>query len=158
MVARGDAGDPAAEGRTDASCLDDATCLDGTTCLGADSGFPPAERYEITEEAADLINERRASGGRILVVGTSALRTLETATGADGRVPAATGLTRLRITPGHRVRACDAFMTNLHEPRSSELVLAAALTGRDFLMDTYRHELVPRGYRFNYFGDSMLVT
>ncbi|MEU8700848.1 S-adenosylmethionine:tRNA ribosyltransferase-isomerase [Streptomyces sp. NPDC048680] len=146
LVAQGGVGDPAAEDRGDA------------TRGGADFDFPPAERYEITEAAADLINERRAGGGRILVVGTSALRTLETVTGADGRVPAATGRTDLRITPGHQFRACDAFVTNLHDPGSSELLLVAALTGRDFLIDTYRHELVPRGYHFNYFGDSMLIV
>jgi S-adenosylmethionine:tRNA ribosyltransferase-isomerase len=145
MVAQGGIGDPAAEELVDAGRPAD------------EFDFPPAERYEITEHAADLINIRRAGGGRILVVGTSALRALETVTGADGKVPAATGLTGLRITPGHRFHACDAFMTNLHEPRSSELVLVSALTGRDFLIDTYRNELVPRGYRFNYFGDSMLV-
>ncbi|WP_346011791.1 S-adenosylmethionine:tRNA ribosyltransferase-isomerase [Streptomyces sp. SID3343] len=62
------------------------------------------------------------------------------------------------MSPGHRFRACDALLTNLHEPCSSELVLVAAFTGRDLLMRAYRDELVPHGYHFDYFGDSMLVS
>ncbi|MFD4237491.1 S-adenosylmethionine:tRNA ribosyltransferase-isomerase [Streptomyces sp. NPDC058542] len=146
MIAQGGTGDLSTEDHLDAARPAD------------EFDFPPAERYEITEHAADVINTRRAGGGRILVVGTSALRTRETATGTDGRVSPGTGSTSLRITPGHRFRACDAFVTNLHEPRSSELVLAGALTGRDFLIATYRDELVPPATGFNYFGDSMLST
>ncbi|MCX4681187.1 S-adenosylmethionine:tRNA ribosyltransferase-isomerase [Streptomyces sp. NBC_01433] len=119
--------------------------------------FPPPERFEITTQAADTINERRARGGRIIVCGTSVMRTLETAADPDGRLPATTGFTRLRITPGHRFRACDAFMTNFHDPCTSELVLTAAFTGREHLMNAYRHEVIPRRYRFNYYGDSMLI-
>ncbi|MEU7325744.1 S-adenosylmethionine:tRNA ribosyltransferase-isomerase [Streptomyces griseoviridis] len=146
LIAQGGAGDLAAEDLVDGTRLSD------------EFDFPPAERYRISEHAADLINDRRASGGRILVVGTSALRALETVTGPDGRTQPGSGSTSLRIMPGHRFRACDAFLTNLHEPCSSELILVAALTGRDFLLDTYRNELIPRGYRFNYFGDSMLIA
>ena len=144
-VAEGGAGDIDAENRIDRS----------TQTNGFD--FPSAERYEVTTETAELINQRRARGGRIVVCGTSALRTLETVAHEDGRVLAATGFTRLRITPGHRFRACDAFLTNLHRPKSSELLLTAAFTGREPLLEVYRRELVPNGYLYYEFGDSMLI-
>jgi S-adenosylmethionine:tRNA ribosyltransferase-isomerase len=145
-VAEGGTGDVDAENRVDWA----------TQTKGFD--FPRAERYEVTAQSAELINERRARGGRIMVCGTSALRTLETVTGADGRVPAATGFTRLRITPGHRFHACDAFLTNLHRPKSSELLLTSAFTGREPLIEVYRRELIPREYLFYEFGDSMLIV
>jgi len=120
--------------------------------------FPRAERYEVTAQTAELINERRARGGRIVVCGTSALRTLETVTGADGRVPAAAGFTQLHIVPGHRFSACDAFLTNLHRPKSSELLLTSAFAGRELLLAAYQRELIPREYLFYEFGDSMLIV
>jgi S-adenosylmethionine:tRNA ribosyltransferase-isomerase len=146
QVAAGGVGDVDAEARVDRA----------TQTKGFD--FPGAERYEVGAEAAETITESRARGGRIVVCGTSALRTLETVTGEDGRVPAATGFTRLTIAPGHRFRACDAFLTNLHRPKSSELLLTAAFTGREPLLAVYQRELIPREYRFHEFGDSMLIV
>ncbi|MEU1287747.1 S-adenosylmethionine:tRNA ribosyltransferase-isomerase [Kitasatospora sp. NPDC005856] len=145
-VAEGGVGDVAAENQVDRAARAE----------GFD--FPRAERYEVTAPAAEAINDRRARGGRVVVCGTSALRTLETVTGADGVVSARRGFTRLRITPGHRFRACDAFLTNLHRPRSSELLLTSAFTDREPLLDVYRRELVPGAYRFHEFGDSMLIV
>jgi S-adenosylmethionine:tRNA ribosyltransferase-isomerase len=120
--------------------------------------FPHAERYEVAAEAADQINERRSRGGRVLVCGTSALRTIETVADDNGRVWPGSGFTELRITPGHRFLACDAFLTNLHRPKSSELLLTAAFAGPKELLDVYRKELVPRRYQFHEFGDSMLIV
>jgi S-adenosylmethionine:tRNA ribosyltransferase-isomerase len=145
-VTQGGRGDVDAENRVDSA----------TQIKGFD--FPRAERYEVTAETAELINERRARGGRIVVCGTSALRTLETVTGADGRVPAGTGFTQLRITPGHQFNACDAFLTNLHRPTSSELLLTAAFAGRESLLSVYQRELIPKEYFFYEFGDSMLIV
>ncbi|PJN27983.1 S-adenosylmethionine:tRNA ribosyltransferase-isomerase [Kitasatospora sp. CB02891] len=145
-VAEGGAGDVAAEDRVDRAARTE----------GFD--FPRAERYEVAAPVAEAINERRARGGRVVVCGTSALRTLETVTGPDGVVSEGSGFTQLRITPGHRFRACDAFITNLHRPRSSELLLTSAFTGREPLLDVYRRELVPGAYRFHEFGDSMLIV
>ncbi|MGH8900910.1 MAG: S-adenosylmethionine:tRNA ribosyltransferase-isomerase [Egibacteraceae bacterium] len=119
--------------------------------------FPRAERYEVLEQTAELINQRRASGGRIVVCGTSALRTLETVATEDDRVHAGQGFTRLIITPGHRFRACDAFLTNLHRPKSSEMLLTSAFAGRKPLLAAYQRELIPQGYLFYEFGDSMLI-
>jgi S-adenosylmethionine:tRNA ribosyltransferase-isomerase len=144
-VTEGGLGDVDAENRVDWA----------TQVKGFD--FPRAERYEVTAETAELINERRARGGRIVVCGTSALRTLETVTGADGRVLAATGFTQLHITPGHEFRACDAFLTNLHRAKSSELLLTCAFTGREPLLSVYERELIPKEYLFYEFGDSMLI-
>ncbi|MDQ3934518.1 MAG: S-adenosylmethionine:tRNA ribosyltransferase-isomerase [Actinomycetota bacterium] len=119
--------------------------------------FPRPERYEITAAAADTINERRQKGGRLFVVGTSALRTLETVADDTGLFWPQTGFTQLTIAPGHRFRACDAFVTNLHRPGSSELVLTSAFAGRERLLDVYRTRIVPDRYRFYEFGDSMLI-
>jgi S-adenosylmethionine:tRNA ribosyltransferase-isomerase len=132
----------------------------GTARTAADDrgNFPGTERYEVPIETADLINTRRRTGGRVVVCGTTVMRTLETVTDEAGRVWPGTGWTRLVIDPRHRFRSCDAFLTNLHMPRSSELQLTAALLGGDRLPEVYRTEIVPRGYRFYEFGDSMLIV
>ncbi len=119
---------------------------------------PRPERYRVTLAAADTINACRRAGGRIVVCGTSALRTLETVTDEAGRVYPGTGWTAILISPGHRFRACDAFLTNFHMPMSTELLLTAAvLGGRDELLGIYRDEVLPGAYEFNEFGDSMLI-
>ena len=127
--------------------------------LDALYGPPRPERYEISLEAADTINERRRRGGRVVVCGTSALRTLETVTDHTGHVYPGSGWTSMFITPGHRFRACDAFLTNFHMPMSTEMLLTAAFVGgREKMLDIYRNEVLPRDYAFYEFGDSMLVT
>jgi S-adenosylmethionine:tRNA ribosyltransferase-isomerase len=119
--------------------------------------FPRAEKYELGAAAADVINERRRSGGRVMVCGTSALRTLETVADEAGLLWPQQGFTQLTISPGHNFRACDAFLTNLHRPMSSELVLTVAFAGRE-LLDAYRGQIIPGGYRFHEFGDSMVIV
>ncbi|MCC9307125.1 S-adenosylmethionine:tRNA ribosyltransferase-isomerase [Kitasatospora sp. RB6PN24] len=133
---------------------------EGTARTPADErgNFPGAEHYDVSIETADTINARRRAGGRVVVCGTTVMRTLETVTDDAGRVWPGHGWTRLVIDPGHRFRSCDAFMTNLHMPTSSELQLTASLVGGDRLPEIYRTEIVPRGYRFYEFGDSMVIV
>ncbi|WP_405477565.1 S-adenosylmethionine:tRNA ribosyltransferase-isomerase [Streptomyces canus] len=125
---------------------------------GVSLPFPRAERYEVSLRAADTLNERRRAGGRILVCGTSALRALETvADDRTGRVWPGSGWTNLILGPGHRFKVCDSFLTNFHMPQSSELRLTSAFTGAPELLRVYREEVLPGGYLFNEFGDSMLI-
>nr|AKA59401.1 S-adenosylmethionine:tRNA ribosyltransferase-isomerase [uncultured bacterium AB_162] len=125
----------------------------------APDGPPQPERYEVTLAAADAINETRRGGGRIVVCGTSALRALETVADAGGRVYPGSGWTSILIAPGHRFRVADAFLTNLHMPMSSELLLTAAFVGsRERTLEIYRDEVLPRDYAFYEFGDSMLIA
>jgi S-adenosylmethionine:tRNA ribosyltransferase-isomerase len=116
-----------------------------------------AERFEISEAAAAEVNATRARGGRVVAVGTTTVRALESAAAADGRVVAAgRGETGLTITPGYEFRAADALLTNFHLPRSSLLVLVSAFAGRDLVLDAYRHAVAAR-YRFYSYGDCMLI-
>ncbi len=113
------------------------------------------ERGEVTEEAAAEINHSRATNGRIIAVGTTALRLLETAQ-SEGRVHAWRGETGLYIKPGHRFSVIDGLMTNFHLPRTTLLVLVAALVGRTRLQQIYGHALA-NDYRFFSYGDSSLL-
>jgi S-adenosylmethionine:tRNA ribosyltransferase-isomerase len=118
-----------------------------------------AERYRVKASAARAINAARRRGGRVVAVGTSVVRTLETVateTRAGVRVRAGEGWTDLYIYPGHRFKMVDAMLTNLHEPRSSHLLLVAAFAGKAFTLEAYR-EVVRAEYRFDLFGDSMLI-
>ncbi|HEY0077815.1 MAG TPA: tRNA preQ1(34) S-adenosylmethionine ribosyltransferase-isomerase QueA [Pyrinomonadaceae bacterium] len=115
------------------------------------------ERYSLDAEAASIINATRAQGGRIVAIGTTTVRALESAATEDGRVEAQTGETALTITPGYRFRAVDALLTNFHLPRSSLLVLVGAFMGRSLALDAYRHAVRSR-YRFYSYGDCMLIT
>jgi S-adenosylmethionine:tRNA ribosyltransferase-isomerase len=114
------------------------------------------EWIEVTERAAETINAARARGGRVLAVGTTTTRALETAAGEDGVVRPFRGETALTVTPGYRFRAVDALLTNFHLPRSSLLVLVSAFAGRERVLDAYRHA-VTEGYRFYSYGDCMLI-
>ncbi|MFI6437400.1 S-adenosylmethionine:tRNA ribosyltransferase-isomerase [Streptomyces sp. NPDC050759] len=126
---------------------------------GVSLPFPRPERYEVSLRAADTLNERRRAGGRIVVCGTSALRALETvADDRTGRVWPGSGWTNLILGPGHRFKVCDSFLTNFHMPQSSELRLTSAFTGAPELLRVYREEVLPNGYLFNEFGDSMLIV
>ena len=116
-----------------------------------------AESFEISEEAAAEINAARAGGGRVVAVGTTSVRALETSAGETGRVRAGRGETWLTITPGYRFRAVDALLTNFHLPRSSLLVLVGSFAGPDLTLAAYRHA-VRAGYRFYSYGDCMLIT
>lgn len=114
------------------------------------------ERYEVPEEAAAAVARARARGGRVVAVGTTSARTLESAW-RDGRLVPGEGRTELFIRPGHAFGALDALLTNFHLPRSTLLVLACALGGRERILAAYR-EAVARRYRFFSYGDAMLLT
>ncbi|HEX8292094.1 MAG TPA: tRNA preQ1(34) S-adenosylmethionine ribosyltransferase-isomerase QueA [Pyrinomonadaceae bacterium] len=116
-----------------------------------------AERFEISAAAAEGINGTRERGGRVVAVGTTTVRALESAVDEGGRVRAGSGETGLTITPGHRFRAVDAMLTNFHLPRSSLLVLVSAFAGRGLVLDAYRHAVAAR-YRFYSYGDCMLIV
>lgn len=117
------------------------------------------EWFRVPQRAAAAINRTRRNGGRIFAIGTSVVRTLETLamkTPSGVRVQAGEGWTDLFIYPGHEYLSVDAVLTNLHEPRSTHLLLVAAFAGKEFTLGVYR-DLVRRGYRFDLFGDSMLL-
>jgi S-adenosylmethionine:tRNA ribosyltransferase-isomerase len=114
-----------------------------------------AEWAELTAEAVATLEERRRVGGRIVAVGTTSARTLETAA-ASGELQPFSGETRMFIRPGHVFRGLDALITNFHLPRSSLLVLVAALAGADLIRDAYAEAIRCR-YRFFSYGDAMLI-
>jgi S-adenosylmethionine:tRNA ribosyltransferase-isomerase len=115
------------------------------------------EWYSIPPAAADALNETRARGGSIWAVGTTSCRALESAVGADGRFTATSGETRIFIRPPYAFRAVDKLVTNFHLPRSTLLMLVAALAGYDLTMQAYR-EAIDAGYRFYSYGDAMAVV
>ena len=114
------------------------------------------EQYQISEEAAQVINDARAGGHRIIAIGTTTTRALESAVGEASEVRAGSRMARLTITPGYKFRVVDALVTNFHLPRSSLLVLVGAFAGRDFALDAYAHAVRAR-YRFYSYGDCMLI-
>ncbi|HOQ05770.1 MAG TPA: tRNA preQ1(34) S-adenosylmethionine ribosyltransferase-isomerase QueA [Anaerohalosphaeraceae bacterium] len=114
-----------------------------------------SERYEISPQAAEIINTAAKTGGRIIAVGTTSVRTLETV--AENRqVRAASGRTDLFITPGYSFKIVDAMITNFHLPRSTLLALVAAFAGLEKIKAAYRHAVQER-YRFYSYGDAMLI-
>ncbi|MGM0584974.1 MAG: tRNA preQ1(34) S-adenosylmethionine ribosyltransferase-isomerase QueA [Pseudomonadota bacterium] len=115
-----------------------------------------AEWGEVSEAAAEAVNAARAEGGRIIPVGTTALRLLETAADEEGRLHPWRGETDIFIAPGYRFRICDGLMTNFHLPRSTLLMLVAALMGLERVREIYRHA-IEAGYRFYSYGDSSLL-
>ena len=115
-----------------------------------------AERGEVGAEAAAAVEAARSAGGRVLAVGTTALRVLETAAAAPGRVEPWAGETDLFVAPGHRFRAVDGLLTNFHLPRSTLLVLVSALMGRERMRALYTHAVAER-YRFYSYGDASLL-
>lgn len=115
-----------------------------------------AERATLPEETAEAIAATRRAGGRIVAVGTTSLRTLETAARATGGVRPFSGETDLYITPGFDFRATDLLLTNFHLPRTSLMVLVCAFAGRDRIMAAYAHALAA-GYRFASYGDATLL-
>lgn len=116
-----------------------------------------SELYQVTREAADTLNRIRQSGGRIVCVGTTSVRTLETVATEDGVIHPGSGDTAIFIKPGVRIKAVDALITNFHLPQSTLLMLVSTLMGREFALDTYR-EAVEQRYRFFSFGDAMLIV
>lgn len=115
-----------------------------------------AEYYEVNEEAARAINAARESGKRVVAVGTTSCRTLETLVGDQGKIQAASGWTDIFIYPGHTFRAVDALLTNFHLPKSTLVMLVSAFAHRELIMKSYR-EAIREQYRFFSFGDAMLI-
>lgn len=116
-----------------------------------------SEYYQLTQESADTLNETKANGGRVVAVGTTSIRTLETiAQKFDGHLEADSGWTDIFISPGYTFKFVDAFLTNFHLPKSTLIMLVSAFAGRDFVMEAYRHA-VDEQYRFFSFGDAMFV-
>jgi len=115
-----------------------------------------AEWGEVTAETAASLNAVRAGGGRIVAVGTTSLRLLESAASEDGTIRAFSAETAIFITPGYRFRAVDVLMTNFHLPRSTLFMLVSAFAGLDTMRAAYAHA-VTEGYRFYSYGDSSLL-
>ena len=115
-----------------------------------------AENYQISEDAARMINFTREKGHRIIAVGTTTVRALESAIASNGAVQPGRGRTDLFIYPGYRFRAIDALLTNFHLPQSSLLMMVAAFAGREFTLEAYRHA-VDAKYHFYSYGDCMLI-
>lgn len=116
-----------------------------------------SEWYRILPEEAEKINRAKKNGGRIICVGTTSCRTIESATDDAGILQAGEGDTDIFIYPGYRFRITDALITNFHLPESTLLMLVSALAGREFIMEAYR-EAVAERYRFFSFGDAMLIV
>jgi S-adenosylmethionine:tRNA ribosyltransferase-isomerase len=115
-----------------------------------------SEHFEISDAAAQTIHHAKANGGRIIVVGTTTMRALESSATEDGRVVAGRGVANLTIKPGYQFRIADALLTNFHLPRSSLLILVSTFAGRDFTLRAYRHAVAQR-YRFYSYGDCNLI-
>jgi S-adenosylmethionine:tRNA ribosyltransferase-isomerase len=115
-----------------------------------------AESYEISASAAAAINAAKASGKRVIAIGTTTTRALESAIDTAGLIQAGRRSTELYIHPGHHFRAIDALITNFHLPQSSLFVLVSALAGKDLVLSAYQHAVAQR-YRFYSYGDCMLI-
>ena len=115
-----------------------------------------AEWGEISPDEAEAINDARAEGGRIVAVGTTSLRLLESAADAEGRIQPFRGETDIFITPGYRFRAVDLLMTNFHLPKSTLFMLVSALRSTDEMKRAYAHAVAAR-YRFYSYGDACLI-
>ncbi len=116
-----------------------------------------SEFYVVEEEQARLINETKAAGGRVICVGTTSCRTLESAAGENGLLRAGSGWTDIFIYPGYRFQMMDALITNFHLPESTLLMLVSAFAGKEQVMVAYE-EAVRERYRFFSFGDAMLIS
>ena len=143
------------------------TCVTLTLLVGPATFLPirtasltehcvPSERYEVPAETVTTIAERRGAGGRVVAVGTTTVRALESAVGDDGTLRSGAARTDLVIGPGHRFRIVDGLLTNFHLPRSSLLALVAAFAGIEVALDAYRAATSAR-YRFYSYGDAMLI-
>ena len=115
-----------------------------------------SEFYVVEEDQAKLINDTKAAGGRVIAVGTTSCRTLESATGEDGILKAGSGWTDIFIYPGYKFRALDALITNFHLPESTLVMLVSALAGRENILHAYQ-VAVQEKYRFFSFGDAMFI-
>lgn len=115
-----------------------------------------SEYYEITQEQTDKINRAKDSGHRVIAVGTTSTRTLESVADADGHVKAAGGWTQIFIYPGYQFRCIDGLITNFHLPESTLIMLVSALAGREHVLEAYKQAVLEK-YRFFSFGDAMYI-
>lgn len=115
-----------------------------------------SEFYVVEEDQAKLINDTKAAGGRVIAVGTTSCRTLESVTGEDGILKAGSGWTEIFIYPGYRFKMIDGLITNFHLPESTLVMLVSALAGKEHIMAAYE-EAVREKYRFFSFGDAMMI-
>ena len=115
-----------------------------------------SEWGEVSAATADALNEARRSGGRIIAVGTTSLRLLESAARDDGTISAFKDDTAIFITPGYRFKVVDLLLTNFHLPRSTLFMLVSAFSGLDAMKEAYAHAIA-RGYRFYSYGDASLL-
>ena len=115
-----------------------------------------SEYYEISQEAADLINGTHARGGRVIAVGTTSCRTLESAASEDGRIEPCSGWTDIFIYPGYQFKVVEGLITNFHLPESTLIMLVSAFAGKEHVLAAYQHAVEER-YRFFSFGDAMLI-
>ena len=116
-----------------------------------------SEYYQVSEEAAALINQTKVNGGRVICVGTTSCRTVESASGEDGFIHAGCDNTEIFIYPGYRFKVLDALITNFHLPESTLVMLVSALAGRENVLNAYA-EAIKERYRFFSFGDAMFIT
>jgi S-adenosylmethionine:tRNA ribosyltransferase-isomerase len=114
------------------------------------------ERYSVSEEAAELINQTRSQGGRVIPVGTTSVRTLETIADPEGKVRAQSGESNIFIYPPYQFKAVDSMITNFHMPRSTLLMMISAFMGHELMRRCYDHALKEK-YRFFSYGDAMLI-
>ena len=115
-----------------------------------------SEYYVVEEDQAKLINDTKKNGGRVIAVGTTSCRTLESATGEDGVLKAGSGWTEIFIYPGYHFKMIDSLITNFHLPESTLMMLVSALAGKEKIMHAYE-EAVKERYRFFSFGDAMFI-
>ena len=115
------------------------------------------EFYQVTQEAADKINRAKAAGNRVICVGTTSCRTVESAVEADGHMKACSGNTDIFIYPGYKFKVMDGLITNFHLPESTLVMLVSALAGREHVLAAYE-EAIRQKYRFFSFGDACFFT
>ena len=115
-----------------------------------------SEYYSVSKESADAINRAKENGGRVIAVGTTSVRTLESVSDENGHIEPQSGHTNIFIYPGYRMKCVDSLITNFHLPESTLIMLVAAMTGRDQILDVYKTAVEQR-YRFFSFGDAMLI-
>ena len=116
-----------------------------------------SEYYEIDEENAEIINKAKSNGGRIISIGTTSTRVVESVANDNGHMQASAGETDIFIFPGYKFKVIDALITNFHLPESTLLMLVSALAGRDSILNAYE-EAVNKKYRFFSFGDAMFIN
>lgn len=116
-----------------------------------------SEFYQVTKEAADIMNSAKANGKRVICVGTTSCRTIESAADENGTISECSGWTEIFIYPGYKFKMLDALITNFHLPESTLIMLVSALAGRENVLHAY-NEAVKEGYRFFSFGDAMFIS